>query len=220
MSATGELDQGFGHGGFSTPLSENAYAVAIESTGRIVIAGHDGPNFDFALAGLDTNGSLDPAFGNAGEVTTSFDGLHSYAVSLAIDSADRIAAAGSAWAQQGATCCTSFAVARYTPAGTLDSSFGTGGKVATTHFPPDTAITKATIQSHKRTARFDFSAVGERSGFKCRLLSQAHPDRTFQPCSSPTVYTGLGSRGYTFEARAVGSLGPDPTPAQRTFTIK
>ena len=228
VDAGGDVDGGFGSGGIAAAGSNNAYDVAIEPTGRIVTAGHDGTNYDFALAALDPSGSLDPTFGSGGQVTTSFAGVHSDASDLAIDSAARIVAVGSAGSGErnsdygplaGFAYGSRFALARYTPGGALDSTFGSGGKVTTASFPPDTAITNATIQSQQRTARFRFAGVGERSGFKCRLVSKSRPNPSFNPCSAPKVYSSLPSGSYTFQGRAVGSLGPDSTPAQQAFTI-
>jgi uncharacterized delta-60 repeat protein len=100
--------------------------VAIDSQGRIVAAGGTTEaNGEFALARYEPNGGLDPSFGSGGKVTTHF---HSEGIahSVAIDSRDRIVAAG-------ARCIDypdcDFAIARYKPNGSLDRSFSRNGKV-------------------------------------------------------------------------------------------
>jgi hypothetical protein len=93
--------------------------------------------------------------------------------------------------------------------------------VTTSSFPPDTGIVVVQIrQGVDQVARFRFSGVGERSGYKCRLVSDSHPTPAFRLCSSGKGYRDLRPGRYTFQVRAVGSLGPDPTPAQYTFKVK
>jgi uncharacterized delta-60 repeat protein len=132
----GSLDPSFGSGGKVTSNFGNydaAYAVAIDSQGRIVAAGSvrlPGPprdNFAFALARYEPDGSPDTSFSGDGFVTTDFGGLADLAYAVAIDPQDRIVAAG-----QGYTGVDfDFALARYAPDGSLDSGFGSGGKVTT-----------------------------------------------------------------------------------------
>jgi uncharacterized delta-60 repeat protein len=47
-------------------------SVAIQSDGKIVVAGYsnNGSNFDFALVRYNTDGSLDTSFDSDGKVTT------------------------------------------------------------------------------------------------------------------------------------------------------
>lgn len=74
-------------------------------------------------------GSLDPSFGSSGKVTTDFStggGSGDYA-NAAVGALGFIVAAG----QSNAAGSEDFALARYTPNGTLDPTFGVGGKVLT-----------------------------------------------------------------------------------------
>src|SRR5262249_12815579 len=77
----GSLDSTFGRGGtIITNFAGGgswAGAVAIQSDGRIVIAGvlyAGGRDWDFALARYNTSGTLDTTFGISGKVTTDFSG--------------------------------------------------------------------------------------------------------------------------------------------------
>jgi uncharacterized delta-60 repeat protein len=97
---------------------------------KIVLAGEQdvysksGVQTNFALARFNTNGTLDSTFGQAGEVTTSFPvGSLGGAHGVVIQPDGKIVAAG------GST--TGFELARYYANGTLDTSFGNGGKVVT-----------------------------------------------------------------------------------------
>jgi len=104
------------------------FALLVQSDGKIVVAGTAGtfPRSDFALARYETNGELDLSFGNGGKVTTSL-GRDAGAVALALQPDGKIVATG--------FVSTDFqhyvGLARYNPDGTLDATFGGGGKILT-----------------------------------------------------------------------------------------
>src|SRR5207244_13036554 len=63
----------------TTPIgagNDYGQAVAIDSSGRIVVAGntYNGTNYDAALVRYNANGSLDTTFGTGGKVTVDFGG--------------------------------------------------------------------------------------------------------------------------------------------------
>ncbi len=149
--ADGSPDPSFGLGGVvTTPIgsgSSSARAVLIQPDGKIVAAGvvvlstAGADELRFALARYNPNGSLDTSFGAGGEVTTAFFlcecdeayGVEATAVALQPDG--KIVAAGGTLNSFMAR--DEFALARYNPSGSLDASFGTGGKVTTSFgFPP------------------------------------------------------------------------------------
>lgn len=106
-----------------------AYGVAIQSDGKIVIAGSksNGSNTDFLLMRFNSNGTSDNSFDGDGEVTTTFDVSYECAYDVAIQPDGKIIAAGNAFMDSTYT----FAMARYNSNGSLDNSFGTLGKVTT-----------------------------------------------------------------------------------------
>jgi uncharacterized delta-60 repeat protein len=142
-NSDGTLDASFGTGGKVTTgfvttefgqVSAQAYSVAVQQDGKIVVAGEaniDG-GYDFALVRYNSNGTLDASFGTGGRVTTDFDLVgqgfsFALASSVAIQPDGKIVAAGDARLSGG----RDFALARYNSNGTLDASFGTGGRVTT-----------------------------------------------------------------------------------------
>jgi uncharacterized delta-60 repeat protein len=142
----GTLDTTFGpnHNGKATVDftsgagdDDQANGVAIDSQGRIVLAGgsNAGGTYDFALARLKSDGSRDATFGTSvvpgreGQVTTPIGSQVDEASGVAIDSQDRIVAAGNS--NGGGTTGVDFALARYTTGGVLDTSFNGSGKVTT-----------------------------------------------------------------------------------------
>jgi len=110
--------------------SDTAYAVAIDTEGRIVVAGESSQGtsvtgVDFALARYLPSGELDATFDDDGKVLTAIadaSGRDSaYAMVLEqVAGEQRILLAGG----EG-----DFQLARYLPTGALDPSFGEGGKV-------------------------------------------------------------------------------------------
>ncbi|MGI8944761.1 MAG: delta-60 repeat domain-containing protein [Thermoleophilaceae bacterium] len=132
----GSLDPGFASDGTQTidlggADSESARDVAVQADGRIVAAGGNGSGGvgDFALARLNSNGSLDTTF--SGDATTRTDfSTFDFVSGVALQNDGRIVAAGGSIF--GPSLMSSvFAVARYHPEGSLDAGFSGDGKVTT-----------------------------------------------------------------------------------------
>ncbi len=130
-NANGTLDTSFGAGGVViTPIGEyaNANSVAIQADGKIVLAGSSwiaGQSYsDLTVVRLLPDGSLDTSFGGTGKVITSF-GSSSQAGRVIVQPDGKIVAVGSAFVgnNQG------LALVRYNSDGSLDSGFGSGGKI-------------------------------------------------------------------------------------------
>ena len=121
----GSLDRSFGTGGTVitdvSGRSDVAWALAIQPDGKIIAAGV--ADEDFALVRYNAEGTLDTRFGANGTLTTDFGG-NDVAYALAVQADGDIVAAGVAAGRD-------FALARYLPNGTLNHSFGVGGKVVT-----------------------------------------------------------------------------------------
>ena len=129
----GSLDTTFdGDGIVTTPIGTfaSANSVAIQSNGKIVAAGYGSANgFGFALARYNPDGSLDTSFDNDGIVTTAI-GTSSIANSVAMQSDGKIVAAGASSFGPNAD----FALVRYNPNGSLDTTFGGGDGITTVDF--------------------------------------------------------------------------------------
>jgi uncharacterized delta-60 repeat protein len=129
----GSLDATFGSGGKVTTHfasgTDQAFGVALQPNGKIVAAGtaHTGTSYNFALARYNPDGSLDATFGSGGKVTTEFTANFDQANTVALQPNGKIVAAG----RTGAGTSHDFALARYNPDGSLDATFGSGGKVTT-----------------------------------------------------------------------------------------
>ena len=132
-SATpGDLDATFGTGGkVTTPIGsfyDEAHALVVQPDGKLVAAGYTYTSgYDFALVRYNTDGSLDTGFGTGGKVTTGIGTADDKATGLVLQSNGKLVAGGNA--SNGSN--DDFALARYNADGSLDTSFGTGGKVTT-----------------------------------------------------------------------------------------
>jgi uncharacterized delta-60 repeat protein len=131
----GALDTSFGTGGkVLTSFGSLAFVNAIQPlpSGKILLAGYVGHGNPaqptFALARYTSDGSLDPTFGNGGTVATDF-GTGSVIRSVRLQLNGKLVAAGVT--SQGTPAVNRFALARYKPNGSLDPSFGVGGKITT-----------------------------------------------------------------------------------------
>lgn len=138
-NADGTLDAGFGDGGktltafkdeLNSSATDHAQAVALAPDGKIVLAGVTGmyPP-DFGVVRYNADGSLDITFGDGGKATTDF-GNDDEAQAVAVQPDGKILAAGFGGTQNG-NQYQDYALARYNTDGSLDSTFGQGGKVMT-----------------------------------------------------------------------------------------
>ncbi len=134
LTSAGSLDGTFSVNGKLTTdfgSSEVGNAVAVQADGKIVAAGSafDSDSlYDFAVFRYNADGSLDTSFDADGKVTTPIsDNYNDYAHTVAIQTDGKIVAAGSS----GTDNFPSFALVRYNADGSLDNSFGAGGKVIT-----------------------------------------------------------------------------------------
>jgi len=137
----GQIDAAFGEdGGTITPIASSgdidvANAVAIQSDGKIVLAGQSDNNSgtgktDFAVVRYRVDGSLDPAFDGDGKVTTftqdttpadGFGDTNAIAYAVVVQSDGKIVAAGAS--------DSDFALVRYNANGSLDTTFSGDGLV-------------------------------------------------------------------------------------------
>jgi uncharacterized delta-60 repeat protein len=127
-NADGSLDSSFaGDGRLTTDFDDGpdaANALALESNGRILVAGES--KGDFASARYEPDGDLDPSYGGDGLVRTDFAGLGDGAYALALQPDGKPVLTGYATEPSGDLVDRVMAVARYEPDGDLDPSFGGG----------------------------------------------------------------------------------------------
>ncbi len=141
----GALDTSFSGGKLMLPVGggdDYAFATAVQPDGKILVAGRSAEHLqDFAMIRLERDGAIDPTFGTGGIVMTDFAGGSDTIRAIALQADGKIVAAG---VSTVAATGNDFALARYSSDGTLDASFGTGGKL-TTPIGPDSDTAYAVL---------------------------------------------------------------------------
>jgi uncharacterized delta-60 repeat protein len=219
--ASGSLDLSFGSDGkvitvFGTS-NESANSIAIQSNGKIVVAGSssNGTNNEFTVTRYNTDGSLDSSFDSDGKVTTTI-GSNADAFSVAIQSDGKIVLAGNAIIGGR----DEIAVARYNTDGSLDSSFDSDGKVTTTIGEADYA-TSVAIQSDGKIVVAGSSATGGDSNFALiRFNTDGSLDSSFDPAVTPIG--SANDEAYSVAIQSNGKIvvaGYSDNGAQRVFAV-
>ncbi len=203
---SGAPDPSFGTGGVVQTdfgFVDQGYGVALQPDGKVVVAGRSGDAF--AVARYLPNGGPDPGFGAGGRTTTIFGTATSAeASSVGILSTGAIVVGGRA--AQETTGSSFMLLARYTPGGTLDGTFGAGGRVA----PADerlTYITSLVVQPGDRVVVGGASGDGtsQVQGL-ARYLANGSLDPTFGTAGSTRLPLGSLSTIGDLTVDAAGRL--------------
>jgi len=133
----GTLDSTFGTGGvvstaFNGVSGEEARDLAVQPDGRILVVGFtraaaNTTNYDFVVARYNSNGTLDTSFGDGGKTTIDFYGRTDQAHRILLQDDGRIVVGGHAGflsTEPNSIPENLFALARLTPDGVLDTTFG------------------------------------------------------------------------------------------------
>jgi uncharacterized delta-60 repeat protein len=201
----GSLDTSFGNNGIVTETAFNVgfirsmdVALSIQTDGRIVAASTTtrsvGLIRDFLIIRFNGNGSLDTDFDSDGKVTTSFSTDSAAVIATAIQSDGNIVAAGIA--------SDNFAVARYKPSGSLDTTFNNDGIVTTNNFSSNVQLEATALQSDGKIVAAGSVFDGVRSTFVVfRYNTNGSLDASFS--SNGITATGFGTSTDNSFGRAV-----------------
>jgi uncharacterized delta-60 repeat protein len=182
----GAVDTSFAGGKVIAPIGttdEYVSAIAVQNDGRVVLVGRSPTQFgmDFALLRRSRDGAVDNTFGTNGKVLTAIGAgtASDEAYAAVVQPDDKIVVVGRT--DSGATTGNDFAVVRYNADGTLDDSFGSGGKVVTSFGPGSDAAHAVVLQddgkivvggeTSQNTSGGDFALA--------RYNSDGTPDATF-----------------------------------------
>ena len=137
--ADGTLDTSFGSPNgyvtdtFSVGRGDSAFAIAVDASGRPVVAGAINTQLgkqDMGIARYQTNGSLDNTFGTAGHTEINTDAVAGANViesanGMALDAGGKILVVG----RHTQSSTTTIQIARLNSDGSLDTSFNSGGSM-------------------------------------------------------------------------------------------
>lgn len=138
ISQTVKVNAAFGENGYvQIPNAVNGLDLRLESAafqadGRLVAVGSQNKTAtgedlsDFFVVRLNSDGSYDKSFGANGKAVTDFEGNSDVAFCVAVQQNGKTVVAGRSRNQDFRN---DLAIARYNSNGTLDASFGIGGKV-------------------------------------------------------------------------------------------
>src|SRR5437762_9331206 len=90
-----------------------------------------------------TDGDLDPAFGRSGKVMTDFNHTTDIGYAVALQSDGKIVVVGTSYSNNDYSN-EDFAIVRYNPNGSIDTTFGVNGRV-TTDFPGLAAVASSVV---------------------------------------------------------------------------
>ena len=220
-AADGTLDTSFGAGGLARAgiddgdLQPSGCRPVVQPDDKIVICGTRLSNgvsgSDFLVARFNADGSLDTAFGTNGLVTIDFDhGTGSdQADGVALQSDGSIVVAGTTRGAESSS--EAFAVARLTPAGGLDGTFGAGTGQATIEFTgsagDDQAYAVAVQADDKIIIAGSTETVSGSNVAVVRLLQNGAADTGFGDAGRVTF--GFGLPGATAEADNANGVAID-----------
>lgn len=196
LTASGDLDSGFGSGGIVTRDFggvDIAYRLGRDSAGKMLVTGlapTSDTASDFTVLRLNPNGSADGGFGSGGVATLNVnDGTYSIAHSfgLAVTATNEVIVGGAVRTAGGDP---SVAVAKFTSAGAVDTDFGGGDGWAAI----DLAMRACGGQSCEQFnavklqadgkilgAGFVVTGTGNFEHVVARFLSDGTPDLSFDP---------------------------------------
>lgn len=193
---TGKITTDFGF------ANELAVGVEVLSSGKLVAAGNvykAGNDIDFGLAGYNSDGSLDLSFGTGGKTVTAFSNVSDAAYDMNLQSDDKILVAGLTEIVAGNQ---DFAIARYTPTGTLDNSFDGDGKLTIDFNSGNDSAEGVVQQSDGKIVVAGFATVGGNRDFAvARYNANGTPDSSFD--GDGKVTTAIGTTDDFGEAVAV-----------------
>ncbi len=146
--------------------------------------------FELGLYGFAAPGDLDTSFGSSGVAVTDFDGLEDTAQSVAIQPDGKIIALGHSQLNYIAR----FALARYNIDGSLDQTFGNGGKVITTFPFLENAAYSVNLQNDGKIVAAGHTGLGGGPVSFARYHHDGSLDTTFG--SNGKVFVSFGSGVY------------------------
>src|SRR5215208_1150417 len=240
QAAPGDLDPTFSGDGKQTTdfrfgVSE-ATATARQPDGKIIAVGSvlrrasgDSSLWDFAVARFNQDGTLDTSFSGDGRKTTDFAGLDDRATGVALQSDGKIVVVGRTGFFSPFGSSFDFALARYNPNGTLDTSFSGDGK-QTIQFGDDAEANGIAIQDDGKIVVVGETCSGNPDivcdSALARLTVDGSPDTSFSGDGKQT--TDFGSvreqtNGVALQADgriiAVGASGGDFSGAAFDFAV-
>ncbi len=174
LNADGSTDTTFGTGGATTidfHSYEYADAMTVTSSGQILLAGSESGTggTDMVVERLTADGAVDTTFGTAGHTFVDFAGGYDSAKAISVAN-NQIYLAGPATTAAGAL---DFGVARLSIDGTLDSTYGTGGKVMTALGTGNAAPARLVVKADGTAVLAGYATVPAPAGSTAKTITES-----------------------------------------------
>ena len=193
-NSNGSLDTTFSGDGKLLTSNGIATAVAVQPDGKVVMAGNY--NNDFQVVRLNRHGSTDSTFSGDGFVTTSVG---------TTDSVYTVNVLGSGKILVGGTSADNFALVRYNPDGTLDTTFDTDGKLVTS-LGLGTTATLNSIVTSSDGKYIAAGTDGNKDIIVMRFNSDGSLDTTFDTDGKVTTDLGGWEEGNSVVVQSDGKI--------------
>ncbi len=214
----------FVHAAVAADRYDDGKSVAVQSDGKIVVAGYAtvGRASNIALVRYNVDGSLDKSFNGTGKVITAVGDGDCKAEGLALQSDGKIVVAGYSF-KPGGKDRAEFTVLRYNPDGTLDSGFGESGKVTSEiGRTSDSANSVALQDDGKIVVAGDTFAPGNNDFAVARYDANGRLDTSFNGTGKATADFSKRDYGRSVAVQGDGKIvvaGDAERGDHRTFAV-
>jgi uncharacterized delta-60 repeat protein len=176
------LTAGFGTAGkvhYNDALAPFGMAVVVQPDGKLVVAAkvNGVSGGDFGVYRFNADGTIDGSFGTGGRVTTSFTNNSDEAYDLALQPDGKIVVVGRVNGIAGNF--GDYGIARYSSAGVLDPTFGTGGLVQAGFSGAQDDMYTVALQPDGKILGGGWCNCGATSGYVTRYTSAGVLDTTW-----------------------------------------
>ena len=202
----GTLDTTFGISGKTTTDfgygTDVIFDLTVLANGKLLVGGsaHNGTDDDFALARYDLDGTLDNTFGASGKTTTGFGYGSDVILDLTALPDGKIVVVGYAYSSMN----EDFALARYHADGSLDISFGSGGKTTTDFSDSTDKGFEVAVRVDGKLVVAGYAYNGSDYDF---ALARYNQDGGLDPGLTSVVTDLTDGTAYTFTVTATNSIG-------------
>jgi uncharacterized delta-60 repeat protein/uncharacterized repeat protein (TIGR01451 family) len=184
---------------------DGGFAMVLQPDGKTVVGGYavDPVNGDkeFALVRYNYNGTLDTTFNATGKVVTDFNGTSDRIWGLALQSDGKIIAVGET--VKPVALDNDVAIARYTTAGVLDTTFGGTGKVTTDYLAGNNSAYAVAMSGTSIIVVGAATVSGNLDFMVSKYTSVGVLDPTFNTLGAVPGINTVGFSGFNDVARAV-----------------
>jgi uncharacterized delta-60 repeat protein len=220
LLVSGQFDTSFGTNGMvALPDVMEPQSIAIQSDDHLVVAGYFdslGPTQDFQVIRMTPGGQVDTNFAGTGVVHVAFGTAADVAFGAVVDFQDRIVVSGNYATAScpNVICDQGVALTRLLPNGTIDTRFGSGGRVESFLAPSEFLYGYGVaLQPDGKllVAARELLLSGDIHADLMRYDADGIPDAQFGTNGRAVISLGVNSVGLYFDLPVSLALDPNGT---------